>query len=407
MRAPFVVVHSAGIWLPVTETWLYNLISHLPESIESHVVCGRRANTDLFPFPRVSVEEDLWRERLATRRGLRRLLGRRTILLGERVRDLRPRILHSHFGYLGWRNLPVARRNGLRHVVSFYGVDLTQFPRSELWRRRYAELFAGADAILCEGPHMAGTLTDLGCPADRVRVHRLGVSVDRIPFRPRRRLPGEPLRVLVAATFREKKGIPDALACLAILAAGGVDCVATVIGDAHGPADAAEKERILAAAAAPALEGRVRFLGFQPPSRLMEEAYRHHVFLAPSVTARGGDAEGGAPMSVIEMAASGMPIVSTTHCDIPNVLAEPNRRLLAPERDPAALADVVRALAGSEWDGLTRANRDFIERAFDVRVQADGLARIYTEVAADPPGGAVSRPATVAPPPSRPRRPDR
>jgi colanic acid/amylovoran biosynthesis glycosyltransferase len=382
----------------LTEIWLYNLITHLPEWVESHVVCWRRVNDDLFPFPRVSVEAERWPERLASRRGLRRLLGRRRAVLGERVRDLRPRLLHSHFGYIGWRNLRVARRHRLRHVVSFYGVDVTELPRSALWRRRYLELFAEVDAVLCEGPYMAGTVAELGCPPERVRVHRLGVSVDRIPFRPRHRRPGEPLRVLVAGSFREKKGIPDALRCLAILAATGADCVATVIGDARGPADAEEKARILAAAGAPALEGRVRFLGFQTHARLLEEAYRHHVFLAPSVTARGGDAEGGAPMAIIEMAATGMPIVSTTHCDIPNVLAEPNRRLLAPERDPSALADVVRRLGACDWGALGRENRAFIEREFDVRTQAEGVARIYTDVAADR-ARAVNRPT----PGGRPR----
>ncbi len=71
-------------------------------------------------------------------------------------------------------------------------------------------------------------------------------------------------------------------------------------------------------------------MGYQPHSTLFAEAYRHHIFLSPSVTASTGDTEGGAPVSLIEMAATGMLIVSTTHCDIPEVIKHGVTGLLAP-----------------------------------------------------------------------------
>ncbi|NIO43681.1 MAG: glycosyltransferase, partial [Burkholderiales bacterium] len=57
------------------------------------------------------------------------------------------------------------------------------------------------------------------------------------------------------------------------------------------------------------LNGRVHMLGYQSHSRLQEIARDHHVFVSTSVTAENGDCEGGAPVSLVEMAASGMPIV--------------------------------------------------------------------------------------------------
>ena len=70
------------------------------------------------------------------------------------------------------------------------------------------------------------------------------------------------------------------------------------------------------------LQSKIRMLGFQPYSVLLEEAYTHHIFLSPSVTASDGDTEGGAPVTLIEMLATGMPIVSTTHCDIPEIICK-------------------------------------------------------------------------------------
>ncbi len=57
---------------------------------------------------------------------------------------------------------------------------------------------------------------------------------------------------------------------------------------------------------------------------------RHHLFLSPSVTAPDGDSEGGAPVSIIEAAATGMPVVSTTHCDIPQAVDDGVTRAARP-----------------------------------------------------------------------------
>ena len=78
----------------------------------------------------------------------------------------------------------------------------------------------------------------------------------------------------------------------------------------------------------------MRLLGYVSRETLREEAYEHDVFLAPSVTASNGDTEGGAPVAIIEMSASGMPIVSTNHCDIPSVVLDGVTGLLATSATP-------------------------------------------------------------------------
>ena len=76
------------------------------------------------------------------------------------------------------------------------------------WRDRYRELFEEVTLVLCEGPHLAGRVASLGCPPRKLRVHHLGNPVQQIPFRPRVWEPKAPLKVLMAASFREKKGLP-------------------------------------------------------------------------------------------------------------------------------------------------------------------------------------------------------
>jgi len=383
---PLITIEAVpGPWLPITQSWLFDQVRFLPAPVEAHVVCTRLENAEHFPFPRVYPADDAPRGPRAVDRLLRRLrLRRHRGAVLEAARDLGAEVLHSHFGPEGWRNGAVADRLGLHHVVSFYGYDVDHLPRSRpRWRRRYRDLFARVDLVLCEGPRMAERIADLGCPEARLCVHRLGIDLSTITFRPRAWDGREPLRVLLAAAFREKKGLPDAIDALAEVHRD-VPIDITIIGNAVGaPESRAEKARILAAIERGRLGSRTSLLGFQPHAVLLEQAYRHHLYLAPSITAANGDTEGGAPVGLIEMAASGMPVVSTHHCDIPGVIVHEETGFLARERDARDLAGQVRRMLEhrAAWPEMLERGRRRIEERFCAAGQGERLASIYRRLA--------------------------
>lgn len=380
-----VVVQRVSRWLPQTATWLYTQVTFLPPSVESHVVCEATLNLDQFPYPRVHSLAAQPRWRVVWDKGLRKLGARAHLRFTVDVaRRTGAAVLHSHFGDTGWADVGAVRAAGLGHVVTFYGLDVTYFPASHpRWQKRYRALFAAADRVLCEGPHMARSIVDLGCPDDKVRVHHLGIDLQQIPFAPRTWTPGEPLRVLLCGSFREKKGFPDALEALARIK-DEVPVEITVIGDEHGDERTrAEKARILETVERGGLTEHTRMLGYQPYETVMAEASGHHVFLSPSVTAADGDTEGGAPVTLIEMSASGMLPVSTTHCDIAGVVIDGVTGLLAPERDVDALVGHLRWLVAhpERWHGMQVAGRKHMEAEFDARVQGERLSAIYRDIA--------------------------
>ena len=155
-----------------------------------------------------------------------------------------------------------------------------------------------------------------------------------------------------------------------------------------------EKEKILAAIHQGGLADCTRMPGYQPHRVVMEEARRHYVFLSPSVTAADGDTEGGAPVSIIEMSASGMMIVSTKHCDIPGVILDGKTGLLAPENDVDTLVEHLQWIVAhpERWLEMQRAGRSHMEAEFDARLQGERLAAVYRELAAAraATGGAVT-----------------
>ena len=381
---PLTVFHSRSEWLSQTETWLFNQVRYLPPNVESHIVCESTANLDRFPVDNLHSVGDLsaWR-RLALRAYGYRHYGKRIELsVAHRhqvMQHNKAQVLHSHFGFTGWGDCWIAKRLGLKHVVTFYGYDIG-FPQQDpQWEKRYRDMFKLVDRVLCEGPFMGQRIIDLGCPPEKMQVHHLGIRIDEIPFKPRTWDGEGPLRILMAASFRQKKGLPNAFEAVGLLQ-DKVPVEVTVIGDAAPDAEAqAEKQKIMAAVEKHRLGPKVNFMGYQPFDVMTEQAYRHHVFLSPSIHADDGDSEGGAPVSIIEMAASGMMVVSTTHCDIPEVIHHGKSGLLAAEGDVDGLVTHLTWLVDhpERWEGMAQEARRHVEEQFDVHPQGQRLAETY------------------------------
>jgi colanic acid/amylovoran biosynthesis glycosyltransferase len=108
------------------------------------------------------------------------------------------------------------------------------------------------------------------------------------------------------------------------------------------------------------------------------------IFLHPSVVDADGRSEGGAPTSILEAQALGMPVVSTLHCDIPYVTRPGESALLVPERDSGALADALRTLLDDPggWGEMGRAGRAHIEAHHDIVREAPRLEERYLRLAA-------------------------
>jgi len=352
--------------------------------VDTHVVCERTENLEQFQVPHIYAQYPNSQRPTFWHRALRRLhLITNPKFLVRCTRSLSPDLIHSHFGNRGWMNLRAARNLNARHVVTFYGYDVSLLPRqSPEWQNRYNRLFKEADLFFCEGTHMAANVVALGCPAHKIRVHHLGVATDQIPFMPRQWDGREIFRVLIAASFREKKGLTYALEALVQLA-GKIALEVTIIGDA-GPAEVeqAEKRKILRIVEQHQSKLNARLLGYQQHSAMMTEALRHHVFISPSVVATDGDTEGGAPVTIIEMLASGMPVVSTVHADIPEVMGTPMAHLLAPERDvPGLVARLEWLLDHREaWRAMLQSQRTRIEQEYARPIQASRLLELYRSV---------------------------
>lgn len=374
------VAHLVSTYLFRTGSWIYNQIVGLSR-YSPIVLCFRSENLGIFPLDSVYALYDLSLVRRFGNKVLHRIIGYypffRRIIRREAVQ-----LIHAHFGPTGYHALPLAQACGLPLITTFYGYDLSRLPRKDpQWRSRYRHLFAKGALFLVEGSHMRQQLIELGCPPEKAVIQHLGVDLDKLRFQPRKPDPDGTVRVLVAGTFTEKKGIPYAVEAFARVRQEHDNVRLTVIGDARDrPDEQAIKQQLQNIVAQYGVEDSVTFMGYQPYPVLVEQLYQHHILVAPSVQAQDGDNEGGAPVTIIEALATGMPVLSTTHCDIPEVVLDDRSGYLVPERDVDSLADRLSQLVmhPERWSQMGCAGRRHVESEYDVVKQAFKLEHIYS-----------------------------
>ncbi len=93
------------------------------------------------------------------------------------------------------------------------------------------------------------------------------------------------------------------------------------------------------------LEKNIILLGVISSAELLE-LYEHALgFIQHSVTAENGDME-GTPVAVLEASAAGIPVVSTFHAGIPDVVIHQETGLLSEEHDVTGMASNIERLLG-------------------------------------------------------------
>ena len=224
-------------------------------------------------------------------------------------------VIHCHFGpngklgcFLKGRGIPAPV------VTSFYGYDVS-LSLATGGREFYREMLREGDLFLPISDGFKSRLLALGCEPHKIVVYHSGIDLRAFPFVPRRLDPGKPVAVLTVGRLVEKKGHDYALRAVAKFAAVGRDIRYVIAGD--GPLSGA----LRACAARLGIEGRVRFTGAVDHDEVRGLLSGAHLFLLPSVTARNGDEE-GIPISIMEAQASGLPVLSTRHSGIPELVAD-------------------------------------------------------------------------------------
>jgi len=276
-----------------------------------------------------------------------------------------PKIIHSHFGQDAYIMVPTARQFQLPHVVSFYGKDVTQLPKQQIWRHRYKSVIKGSTLVVAASKKMKGQLIDLGFEEEKLRIVKFGVDMTKFEWKPKET---DTQRMILIGRFVEKKGMEYAIKAIPLLLERFPDLRLDIYGEGKKLASDL------------GISNQVSIFGFVANSDVSALMQKYDVLLVPSVTAANNDQE-GLPNVIIEGMASGVAVVASRHAAIPEIVLDGETGFISEEREPQTIADAVSRLLGdaSLKRRIMQNAADFVRKEHDLGNTVAELEEVYDE----------------------------
>ena len=294
-------------------------------------------------------------------------------ICGQVVTPLHADVFIAHFGPAGVTAAKLRELGVIRGKIAtiFHGIDISSRDVLNHYTPEYQQLFRRGDLMLPISDLWAGRLQKMGCPREKIAVSRMGVDMTRFSPRPVK-APATPLEIISVARLTEKKGLHVAIEACRQLKEQGVAFRYRILG--IGPWE----RRLRTLIEQYQLEDVVEMPGFKPSHEVKAMLDDADVFLLPSVTGADGDME-GIPVALMEAMAVGIPVVSTLHSGIPELVEADKSGWLVPENDARALAQRLAAFSQLDTDELApviKRAREKVEHDFNQQVINRELASL-------------------------------
>ena len=281
-------------------------------------------------------------------------------------------LIHCHFGYNGLIAVMLRDIGAIQGkvITTFHGTDVTNYVKKE-GEQAYDLLFQLGNIFLPISELWKRRLIELGCKGDII-VHRMGIDCNKFSFTARKLRAKGVVEIVTIARLAEKKGVEYAIRAVAKLAKSKTNLNYTIVGD--GPL----KESLQQLIEELGVDSIIRLVGWKQQQEVIEIINNSDIMLAPSVTSQDGDRE-GIPVAFMETMAMGLPIISTQHSGIPELIENGVSGFLVPERDVDALAQKLNYLVEHPelWNKMGAAGRAFVEEYYNVDKLNDKLVEIY------------------------------
>jgi colanic acid/amylovoran biosynthesis glycosyltransferase len=261
-------------------------------------------------------------------------------------------------------------------VTAFHGYDLTSYLQT-YGDHIYDFLFEFCDLCLPISDYWKRKLMELGCPSEKVIVHRMGVDVHQFQTDQTHNQNKNKIKILTIARLVEKKGIKFAIKAMASVVKEFEHFEYWIIGD--GPLKAELEEKVIELG----LKNYVIFKGWMTQTEIFDTMRNTDVLVAPSITSTNGDQE-GIPVVLMEGLMMQLPAISTIHSGIPELIQDGISGFLVPEKNVYSLSrKLLLLIQDSELRSkMGKAGRQFVNEHFNVDKLNDQLVDIYHKLIA-------------------------
>jgi colanic acid/amylovoran biosynthesis glycosyltransferase len=282
--------------------------------------------------------------------------------------------IHAHHGKDALEILPICITHKIPLIVSIRGRDGSA--SQGIFRKnfeRYSSLVKHGALYLPVCQYLAKELKKLGFPPEKTHVLYGGIELDLFPYSIRTLPKVGEIRVLSVGRLVEKKGFMTLINAFKKIYTKYPNMRLHIIGAGE------DEQKIRSLITEFNLENVVILKGAMDSKQVSNELKKAHIFCLASQTASKGDVE-GIPNAIKEAMASGLPVVSTQHAGIPELITHKKNGYLAPENDATELAKGIQFFLDNPgvWNDFTQRARQVIEEKFDVNKQIIEQQRLYS-----------------------------
>lgn len=288
-------------------------------------------------------------------------------------------IIHCHFGISGivGEYLREMKVRG-KIITAFYGYDLSA-AITDNKSIIYKNLFIKGDLFLPICEYFKKKLINIECDEEKIKIHHMGIDLQKFKLLERKIQSKEDIKILTIARLIEKKGHIYAIKTIEKVSEKHKNIQYYIVG--NGPL----KEKLEAQVLEAGIKDNVTFLESANQDECIKLYEEAHIFLLPSVTSENGDQE-GTPVVLMEAQATGLPVISTYHSGIPEVVIDGKSGFLVPEKDVTALAEKLKYLIEhpETRNKMGKAGRQHIDEKYNIHKLNQKLVTIYENLLEPP-----------------------
>lgn len=289
------------------------------------------------------------------------------------VKNKKISLLHAHHGQLGILLLPFKDIVKLPLVTSIRGRDATLANQPVGYKENMQRLFERGEVFFPVCQYLASRLLAWGCPPQKIRVLYGGVDLNQYQYRAPR-LEGTQ-NILSVGRLIEKKGHHILMRAFKKIKEKFPNATLTIIGRGE------LEEYLISLARELNLGDSFRLVQHLPKERVRAHMAEADLFCAASLTSANGDVE-GIPNTLKEAMALGVPVISTTHAGIPELITHYKEGILVQENNVSELALGLEYMLENrhQWNVFSAAARQKVEIHFDLNKQLQQQAAYYDEL---------------------------
>jgi colanic acid/amylovoran biosynthesis glycosyltransferase len=364
-----------------TKTFIYNEVVALAQHAEVWVLCNERGTMEPVRFPNVflvpwnssriveKIQWRLWQRDLLYTRwnpSFRKELERI-------IKEIKPDVIHGHFGIETIKITDNLITDEIPVVVTFHGYDATKFGHSKSYQRKLQQTFRRKNIYpVFVSEHIKRAVKKMGVDVEKGFVRYLGIDLSRFK---RQTYPSREagVKFVQISSFAPQKGHYVTVAAIRkfVDANPGVPVSFIFGGEGYEALELvrAEVQRL-------GLNDYVTFTGKLTPDQVRQHLEDAHIFMHHSITGPNGETE-GLPTAIMEAMAMELPILSSWHAGIPELVQDGKNGLLVAENDSTTVA--LKMAEMLNWNYLPE-NRSRVMEMCEVGHHAVEMIELYSDI---------------------------